>query len=67
MQVVKPINLLLDSVPFTMHCYSLDWHPSDHVSFIDNCHMRALHQDSKVGTLQPLLRVTLPTVLGAQP
>ena len=47
MQVVEPINRLLDTVPFHMHCYSLDWHPSDHVSFIDNCHLRKLHEESK--------------------
>ena len=47
-QVVSPINNLIDTVPFDMHCYSLDWHPSDHVSFIDNIHLRELHPDSKV-------------------
>merc|ERR1711936_1286723 len=46
--VVAPINSMLDTVPFHMHCYSLDWHPSDHVSFIDNIHLRRLHQDSKI-------------------
>ena len=48
-EVVPPINRLLDTVPFTMHCYSLDWHPSDHISFIDNVKMRKLSPDSKVG------------------
>ena len=47
-QVVAPINHLLDTVPFNMHCYSLDWHPSDHVSFIDNVQDRKFHGDSKV-------------------
>ena len=41
-QVVAPINRLLDTVPFNLHCYSLDWHPSDHVSFIDNIQLRKL-------------------------
>ena len=45
---MAPINNLIDTVPFDMHCYSLDWHPSDHVSFIDNIHLRELHPDSKV-------------------
>ena len=49
-QVVPPINWLLDTVPFTMHCYSLDWHPADHISFIDNVHMRKLSYDSKVSS-----------------
>ena len=39
---------MLDTVPFTMHCYSLDWHPSDHVSFIDTVHMRPFARDSMV-------------------
>lgn len=26
--------------------YSLDWHPSDHISFIDNIKTRALHESS---------------------
>ena len=30
---------------------SLDWHPSDHVSFIDNVHMRRLAPGSKVSTV----------------
>ena len=47
-EVVPPINRLLDTVPFTMHCYSLDWHPADHISFIDNVKMRKLSPESKV-------------------
>ena len=43
---------MLDTVPFTMHCYSLDWHPSDHVSFVDNVKLRKFHADSKVGSLR---------------
>ena len=39
---------MIDTVPFNLHCYSIDWHPSDHVSFIDNIHMRQLHPDSKI-------------------
>lgn len=44
--VVAPINRLIDTVPFDMHCYSLDWHPSDHISFVDTVHLRKLHTDS---------------------
>ena len=47
-EVVGPINRMLDTVPFTLHCYSMDWHPSDHVSFIDNVHLRTLARDSPV-------------------
>ena len=46
--VVAPINYLLDTVPFDECYYSLDWHPADHVSFIDNVSMRRLYPGSKV-------------------
>ena len=52
-EVVPPINTLLDTVPFTMHCYSLDWHPQDHISFIDNVKMRKFSPDSKVCRVSP--------------
>ena len=54
-QVVAPINLLLDTVPFSKCYYSLDWHPADHVSFIDNVQMRPLVP----GTAQPALYATV--------
>ena len=47
--MVEPINRLIDTVPFDLHCYSLDWHPADHVSFVDTVHLRKFHADSKVG------------------
>lgn len=47
-QVIEPINRLLDAVPFDAVFYSLDWHPADHVSFIDNLHLRPLHHESPV-------------------
>lgn len=28
--------------------YSLDWHPSDHISFIDNIKMRKMHESSPI-------------------
>jgi len=46
--VVAPINHMLDKIPFTMICYSLDWHPTDHVSFDDNAHLRKIAAESKV-------------------
>ena len=39
-EVIEPINKLLDTVPFDAVFYSLDWHPTDHVSFIDNLPLR---------------------------
>ncbi|KAL3880544.1 hypothetical protein ACJMK2_032776 [Sinanodonta woodiana] len=38
--VVPVINAMLDSIPFTVTVYTKDWHPDDHISFIDNVHLR---------------------------
>ena len=46
--MVAPINKMIDTVPFNVLTYSLDWHPSDHVSFIDNVELRTLAPDSAV-------------------
>ena len=65
LQVVAPINYMLDTVPFNMHCYSLDWHPADHVSFSDNAHLRKIAPTSKVQvghkeiTISDLIRIAL--------
>ncbi|XP_077300324.1 nicotinamide amidase [Arctopsyche grandis] len=48
LEVVAPINKLLDTIPFDAVVYSLDWHPSDHVSFIDNLPQRELHHTSPI-------------------
>ena len=53
--VVEPINYLLDTVPFDECYYSLDWHPADHVSFIDNVQLRRLCP----GTREPALYGTV--------
>ncbi|KAJ4428105.1 hypothetical protein ANN_24119 [Periplaneta americana] len=47
-EVVDPINNLLETVQFDTVFYSLDWHPSDHVSFIDNLSQRKLDASSPV-------------------
>ena len=39
---------MIDRVPFDAFYYSLDWHPQDHISFIDNVKLRKLDADSKV-------------------
>ena len=39
---------MIDLVPFDAFYYSLDWHPQDHISFIDNVKLRKLDADSKV-------------------
>lgn len=46
--MVEPINRLLDAVDFDMVCYSLDWHPNDHISFIDNAKNRPLHESCPI-------------------
>jgi len=45
--VLEPINRMIDTVPFDLHCYSLDWHPKDHISFIDTVHLRKLSSESQ--------------------
>lgn len=46
--VVPVINQLLSTVHFEVEIYSLDWHDEEHVSFIDNIHLRKLHHSSPV-------------------
>lgn len=48
LEIIEPINKLLDTIEFNAVFYSLDWHPNDHVSFIENIKMRALHETSPV-------------------
>lgn len=48
LEVVEPTNKLLETVQFDGVFYSLDWHPSDHVSFIDNIKQRSIHPTSPV-------------------
>lgn len=45
-EVIEPINRILETVQFDAVFYSLDWHPSDHVSFIDNIKLREIHPES---------------------
>lgn len=35
-EVVPVINKMLESAKFDVIIYSLDWHPSTHISFVDN-------------------------------
>lgn len=48
LEVIAPINRLLETIEFDAVFYSLDWHPSNHVSFIDNVTQRDLHPTSPV-------------------
>ena len=49
-KVVEPINKVLDSLKFDLVCYSCDWHPADHVSFVENVHLRKLDASSPVSS-----------------
>ncbi|KAI8797909.1 pyrazinamidase/nicotinamidase [Biomphalaria glabrata] len=46
--VVPVINSLLEPNLFDVVVYTLDWHPDNHISFIDNALLRKLHPSSKV-------------------
>lgn len=46
--IIQPINNLLEKIDFDAVFYSYDWHPSDHVSFLDNINLRKLHDSSAV-------------------
>ncbi|KAL2726665.1 uncharacterized protein V1478_006943 [Vespula squamosa] len=48
LEVVEPINRLLDTVTFDAVFYSLDWHPVDHVSFIDNLPFREIDESNGI-------------------
>jgi len=47
-EVVPVINEMLDTIPFDAVAYTLDWHPKDHCSFIDNVNMRKISDKSPV-------------------
>lgn len=57
--VLKPINKMLDTVPFDSVFYSLDWHPENHVSFIENVHLRKTHPSSNVSASEAVLYDTI--------
>ena len=42
LDLIEPINYFLDKASdnFDIIVYSLDWHPSDHVSFLSNIELR---------------------------
>ncbi|XP_047741557.1 uncharacterized protein LOC108680392 [Hyalella azteca] len=47
-EVIPPINKMLEEVKFDTVVYTLDWHTTDHVSFLDNVTLRTLHETNKV-------------------
>lgn len=53
-EVVPCINNIVDTVPFDVVAYSLDWHPEDHCSFVENVNKRKLSPNSPVGLILSL-------------
>ncbi len=47
-EVVPVINEILDTCPFDVVTYTLDWHPKDHCSFHENVGLRKLSSKSPV-------------------
>ncbi|XP_046818346.1 uncharacterized protein LOC124423974 isoform X1 [Vespa crabro] len=65
LEVIEPINRLLDTVTFDAVFYSLDWHPVDHVSFIDNLPFREI--DESDGISKEMVRVYDSVTFKASP
>ena len=51
-EVVPVINDVLSEAEFDVVVYTLDWHPSNHISFINNVKDRTLHSSSKVSVME---------------
>ncbi|KAI0219924.1 Nicotinamidase [Lamellibrachia satsuma] len=47
-EVVPIINNVLDTVQFHTVVYTIDWHPPNHISFVENVCNREIHKTSKV-------------------
>lgn len=47
-EVIPVANYLLQTIPFDVVIYSLDWHPADHISFFENLKNRKLHSTSPI-------------------
>lgn len=48
LDVIEPIHKMQDSIHFKQVFYTKDWHPANHISFIENVEWRPLAQSSKV-------------------
>ena len=53
--VIAPINNCINKAALDVVCYSSDWHPQDHISFIENVKKRKMHHESKVGGQKQML------------
>lgn len=62
--VVIPINNILSQKLFDNVIYTLDWHPPDHCSFVDNVHKYPVHESSPIGAKEAK---TFDTVVYSEP
>ncbi|CAF0835368.1 unnamed protein product [Brachionus calyciflorus] len=66
-EIVPIINNLIDTVPFETIAYSIDWHPADHSSFIENVNNRKLAENSpikeNIKTFDSVIYEAYPNVL----
>ncbi|XP_033742330.1 nicotinamidase-like [Pecten maximus] len=51
--VIPAINSVLDTVTFDLVVYTRDWHPEDHISFIENVDKRPLQTNSHKSQVPP--------------
>ncbi len=54
-EVVPVINKLIQDAHFNTIAYTLDWHPENHCSFIENISMRKLSDISPVNKFKLLI------------
>ncbi|XP_060554363.1 nicotinamidase-like [Ruditapes philippinarum] len=47
-EVVPVINHILDTIPFDLVVYTKDWHPDNHISFIENVKQRPITTSCKI-------------------
>lgn len=45
---IKAINNLLETVDFDAIVYTLDWHPKNHISFLENVQLHPIHHSSRI-------------------
>uniref|UniRef100_A0A914CTY3 nicotinamidase n=1 Tax=Acrobeloides nanus TaxID=290746 RepID=A0A914CTY3_9BILA len=59
-EALMPLNRLLSKNGFDLVVYTLDWHPSNHISFHEHCRNadRKLRKEDKARKLRPLDTVT---------
>lgn len=65
--IIEPINQLLKNVHFDAVFYSLDWHPNNHISFIDNVNQRPVHHTSSVAAENAHIFDTITFAASPQP